>query len=161
VDCLRPVAEKVVIAGAGEAPRALADVAHLPDAPGVSGPLAGLLAAMRWAPWATWLVAACDMPNLSTEAVAWLLSTRALGVWATLPRLGRGRRGVEPLLAHYDFRARAILEDLADAGKRAPSLAAGHPKVITPVPPAALRAAWENVNTPADLGGKGVRNLKS
>jgi molybdopterin-guanine dinucleotide biosynthesis protein A len=106
---------------------------------------------MRWAPWATWLVAACDLPNVSREALEWLLSTCAPGIWATLPRLGRGRRGVEPLLAHYDFRARAILEDLAAAEKRAPSRAADHPKVLTPKPPAALRAAWENVNTPEDL----------
>ncbi|MCX5676003.1 MAG: molybdopterin-guanine dinucleotide biosynthesis protein B [Planctomycetota bacterium] len=150
VGCLRPVVEKVVIAGAGEVPRALADVAHLPDAPGVSGPLAGILAAMRWAPWATWLVAACDLPNLSPQAIAWLLETRTAGIWATLPRPAGGR-GVEPLLAHYDFRARAILEGLAAEGDFSPSRAADHPKVLTPRPPAALRAAWENVNTPADL----------
>jgi molybdopterin-guanine dinucleotide biosynthesis protein MobB len=150
VGCLRPVAEKVVIAGAGEVPRALADVAHLPDAPGVSGPLAGILAAMRWAPWATWLVAACDMPNVSREAMEWLLSTRLPGVWAALPRPAGGR-GVEPLLAHYDFRARAILEGLAAEGNFSPSRAADHPKVLTPRPPAALRAAWQNVNTPEDL----------
>lgn len=151
VGCLRPVVEKVVIAGAGEVPRALADTAHLPDAPGVGGPLAGILAAMRWAPWATWLVAACDMPNVSREALEWLLSTRVPGVWAALPRPAGGRRGVEPLLAHYDFRARAILEGLAAEGNFSPSRAAEHPKSLTPLPPAALRAAWENVNTPADL----------
>jgi len=150
VGCLRPVAEKAVIAGAGEVPRALADAAHLPDAPGVSGPLAGILAAMRWAPWATWLVAACDMPNISREALEWLLSTRRPGVWATLPRPAGGR-GVEPLLAHYDFRARVIMEDLAAEGELAPSAVAKHPKSLTPLPPAALRAAWENVNTSADL----------
>jgi len=150
VGCLRPVAEKVVIAGAGEVPRALADAAHLPDAPGVGGPLAGILAAMRWAPWATWLVAACDMPHVSREALEWLLSTRLPGVWAALPRPAGGR-GVEPLLAHYDFRALAILEDLAAEGNFSPSRAANHPKALTPTPPAALHRAWQNVNTPEDL----------
>ena len=156
VGCLRPVAEKVVIAGAGDVPRALADVAHLPDAPGVGGPLAGILAAMRWAPWATWLVAACDMPNVSREALEWLLSTRLPGVWATIPRLA-GRRGVEPLLAHYDFRERAILEGLAAEGNFSPSRAADHPKALTPTPPAALRPAWQNVNTPTDLAHRRKR----
>ena len=156
VGCLRPVAEKAVIAGAGEVPRALADVAHLPDALGVRGPLAGILAAMRWAPWATWLVAACDLPNLSPQAIAWLLETRTAGVWATLPRPAGGRV-VEPLLAHYDFRARAILEGLAAEGNFSPSRAADHPKVLTPTPPAALRAAWENVNTPEDLARRRSR----
>jgi molybdopterin-guanine dinucleotide biosynthesis protein A len=108
------------------------------------------MAAMRQAPWASHLVAACDLPDLTAEAVRWLLSTRSPGVWATLPRLP-GRTGVEPLLAHYDFRARTILEDLAAAGRFSPSLAAEHPKVISPEPPPALAPAWANVNTPEDL----------
>ena len=147
---LEIVAKRVAIVGEGALPRGLGGVTRLPDVPGLKGPLAGILAAMRWAPWATWLVAACDMPNVSREALAWLLATRRPGVWATLPR-GPGRRGVEPLLAHYDFRARGLLEDLAAAGKSAPSLLAGHPKVLARVVPAHLRAAWENVNTPEDL----------
>jgi len=111
---------------------------------------------MRWAPWATWLVAACDMPNVSREALEWLLSTRLPGVWATIPRLA-GRRGVEPLLAHYDFRERAILEGLAAEGNFSPSRAADHPKALTPTPPAALRPAWQNVNTPTDLAHRRKR----
>ena len=147
---LEKVAQEMVIVGAGDVPRALEKIVRLPDTPDLRGPLAGILAAMRWAPWATWLVAACDMPHVSPEAIAWLLSTRRPGVWATLPR-GPGRRGVEPLLAHYDFRARGLLEDLAAEGKSAPSLLAGHPKVLSPKPPADLRAAWQNVNTPGDM----------
>ena len=112
--------------------------------------MAGILAAMRWAPWASWLVAACDLPNLSAEALEWLLATRAAGVWATVPLLA-GARGVEPLLAHYDFRAGAILERLAADGRFAPSLVAEHPKVAAPTPPSHLARAWDNVNTPGDL----------
>jgi molybdopterin-guanine dinucleotide biosynthesis protein MobB len=151
VEVLRPAVERVVIAGAGDLPDALAGAMRLPDAPGIEGPMAGLLAAMRWAPWATWVASACDLPNLSAEAVGWLLSTRAPGVWATLPRLP-GKGGVEPLLAHYDFRARAILERLAAEGRFAPRLAAEHPKVATPAPPPPLANAWINVNTPKDAG---------
>ena len=150
VEALRPAVERIVIAGAGELPDALAGATRLPDAPDAEGPMAGILAAMRWAPWATWVAAACDLPNLSADAVGWLLSTRAPGVWASLPRLP-GKEGVEPLLAHYDFRARAILEGLAAEGRFALRLAAEHPKVATPTPPSHLAPAWKNVNTPDDL----------
>jgi len=151
---LAGLAERIAVVGAGNVPRALSGITRLADAPDAEGPLAGILAAMRWAPWASWLVVACDLPNLSREALEWLLSTRAPGVWAALPRLP-GRGGVEPLLAHYDFRARAILEEPAAEGKFAPSLLAGRAKVLAPAPPAGLAAAWENVNTPADLARAG------
>ncbi len=147
---LARVAERVVIVGAGAVPEALANTTRLPDAPGLAGPMAGILAAMRWAPRASWLVTACDLPDLGGKALAWLLATRRPGVWATLPRLAPGA-GVEPLLAHYDFRIRAAAEDQAAAGRPAPSLLANHPKVTCPTPPDALLAAWENVNTPSDL----------
>jgi glutamate dehydrogenase (NADP+)/cyclic pyranopterin phosphate synthase/molybdopterin-guanine dinucleotide biosynthesis protein A len=148
--CLARVAERVVIVGSGDIPEALREGARLPDAPDARGPMAGLLSAMRWAPQATWLVSACDLPKLSVRALKWLLSTRAPGVWATLPRLP-GREGVEPLLACYDFRARALLEEAAGEGRFSPSLLAGHRNVISPTPPDDLLAAWQNVNTPEDL----------
>jgi molybdopterin-guanine dinucleotide biosynthesis protein MobB len=150
VRLLRGPATRVVIVGAGEVPAPLADVERLPDVPDSEGPMAGLLAALRWAPHASWLVASCDLPRLSAEALAWLLATRAAGAWATLPRIP-GRPGVEPLLAHYDFRALALLEELAASGRHGPSRLEGHPKVISPEPPPELLPAWQNVNTPADL----------
>ena len=143
--------ERVVIAGEGRGPEALSGAVYLSDVPDAAGPMAGLLAAMRWAPHVSWLVAACDLPNLSQGALRWLLSTRAPGLWATLPRLPADK-GVEPLLAHYDLRARGVLEDLAARGRFSPSLLAEHPKVATPTPPAHLLSAWANANSPADLG---------
>ena len=168
-ELLAGATERVVIAGEGRVsevcPRPeplygqgtrsgsedLSDAVHLSDVPDAAGPMAGLLAAMRWAPHVSWLVAACDLPNLSAEALEWLLSTRSPGVWATLPRLPADK-GVEPLLAHYDLRARGVLEDLAAQGRFSPSLLAEHPKVATPTPPAHLLSAWTNANSPADLG---------
>lgn len=135
---------QVVIAGDGAIPASLAGYPQLPDVPGINGPVAGMLAAMRWAPEASWLVAACDMPDLSDEAVKWLLDTRAPGVWATLP-LVSGRP--EPLFAYYDPRAAALLESLVAEGAAAPRLLAGRPGVITPEPPSGIVAAWRNVNT--------------
>lgn len=153
--CLGEVCERVVVVGAGALPEGLTQAMCLPDVTDADGPASGLLAAMRWAPEVSWLVAACDLPDLSTEALRWLLATRAPGVWATLPRL-RGRENVEPLLAHYDFRARALFDDLLAGGRSAPSRLAGHPKVISPEPPEAVAAAWENVNTAKDLRRLGL-----
>jgi len=148
---LREVTGQTVLVGSGSVPPGLADCPRLPDAPGLAGPMAGILAAMRWAPHATWLVAACDLPWLSADALRWLLSTRAPGVWATLPMLP-GEAHPEPLLAHYDFRARQLLEELVGQDDFCPARIAGNPHVISPCPPSGLTQAWRNVNTEADLG---------
>ncbi len=150
VELLRPVCQRVVIVGTGKVPEGLADCVRLHDVPDADGPMAGLLAAMRWAPQASWLVAACDMPELSAAALDWLLSTRAPGIWATLPRLA-GSGGVEPLLAHYDFRCRPLLEQQAACGNFKLSGVAIHPKVVSLTVPSSLAAAWRNVNAQADL----------
>ncbi|OQX19045.1 MAG: molybdopterin-guanine dinucleotide biosynthesis protein B [Desulfobulbaceae bacterium A2] len=151
VERLRSQAEQVVLSGAGELPAGLAGCLRVPDLPGeVQGPLAGLLAVMRWNPWVSWLPLACDQPEAGTEALAWLLAQRRPGVWATLPSL-RGDGRVEPLLAHYDFRFLPLLEDLAASGSYRPGALAGRPQVATPVPPLALQDAWRNINRPAEL----------
>ena len=56
------------------------------------------------------------------------------------------------MLAHYDFRSRCFLEELADQGNFSLSAIAKRPKVISPEVPAELASAWRNINTPADLG---------
>lgn len=150
VALLRTAVERVAIVGDGRVPQGLSNVIRLSDVPDAEGPLAGILAAMRWAPHVSWLAAACDLPNLSAEALEWLLSTRSPGVWATLPRLPDDK-GVEPLLAHYDFRARGVLEGLAAARRFSLSALSEHPKISTPRPPANLLSAWANVNSPDDL----------
>jgi len=105
---------------------------------------------MRWAPQASWLLVACDLPQLTGEAVRWLLATRTPGRWATLPTLdGPGR--CEPLLAHYDFRCRVLLERQACDNVLSLSKIACHPKIsVMPVPPQ-LGRAWHNCNRPADV----------
>ena len=136
VDVMAPLCVRVVVLGDGELPDDLpGDVARLPDVPGVQGPMAGVLAAMRWAPCTSWLLAACDLPQLTDEAVRWLLATRTPGRWATLPRLEDSDR-CEPLLAHYDFRCRMLLERMACEGILGLSKLARYPEVATvPVPP--------------------------
>lgn len=146
---LQLVTGELVIAGTGVIPGTLAAVPRLPDVPGLSGPLAGLLAAMRWNPWSSWLVAACDLPDFTNETLQWLLATRKPGNWATIPQTGRNH--YEPLLAHYDFRARQFIEELAAGHELRLNRLTAFPSILTPEVPGRLLPGWRNVNTDADL----------
>ena len=145
VRTVEPYVQRTVLLGEAAVPESLEVLTRLPDSPGMVGPRAGMLAAMRWAPGVSWLFLACDMPLLSAEAVQWLLGSRRPGVWVILPRLAPGE-GVEPLFALYDSRARAMVEAC-----RRPSDLAGCPRVFMPVVPAVVAKAWRNVNTPQEL----------
>jgi len=149
VEAVRPHVEQVVLAGSGPVPDELRDLHRLPDPPGVAGPLAGVLAAMRWAPESAWVVAACDMPQISGEAVRWLLGKRRPGTWAVLPRSGEGR--IEPLLAVYEPQARFQLEGQVSAGRWGLRHLAENPRIACPTLPAELAGAWMNVNTPEEI----------
>ncbi len=151
VEVMDQLTPRVIIAGTGTLPESVSDRDRLLDVPNVRGPMAGILAALRWSPRSTWLVTACDLPLLSLSALEWLLSTRAPGVWATLPQLRGPDDGIEPLLAHYDFRSRLPLEDLASEGEFSLSRLGTHPKIMTPSPPSSLVTAWQDVNTPTEL----------
>jgi molybdopterin-guanine dinucleotide biosynthesis protein MobB len=147
VATLQPFVGQVVLLGGGEVPPSLRALPVLPDAPGKHGPLAGMLAALRWSPHVSWLFTACDLPRISPAAVAWLIGQRGPGISAILPRLPDAQ-GVEPLFALYEFRARLLLE-----ASLAPSDLARLPGVITPHPPPEINGAWANMNTPVDLAG--------
>lgn len=156
IKLLEQVSESVVIAGAGEVPEEMSSFTRLADVPDAKGPISGVLAAMRWAPRASWLVAACDLPDLSSDALDWLVSTRGPGIWATLPRL-KGSCGLEPLLGHYDFRAGTLLQQNVINGNFRPAAIASHPKVITPEVPDHLGAAWRNVNLAVNLKSETIK----
>jgi len=148
-EAIRPHVEKVVLAGSGPVPDELRNLTRLPDPPGVAGPLAGLLSAMRWAPESAWVVAACDMPRISGEAVRWLLEQRRVETWAVLPRSRSGR--IEPLLAVYEPQSRPLLEAQVVAGRWGPRHIAENERVVCPTPPTELNGAWTNVNTPEEM----------
>jgi molybdopterin-guanine dinucleotide biosynthesis protein A len=150
IDQLSKVCSDIVICGRGEIPQTLPQYVQLPDPRDVKGPMAGILACMRWLPNANWLVAACDLPNLSTEALNWLLSQRTPGRWAVVPQLA-GSPGLEPLLAYYDGRCRCLFEALAAQKNYCPLPVAEHARVLTPTVPHALADAWKNANTPEAL----------
>jgi molybdopterin-guanine dinucleotide biosynthesis protein A len=149
VAAMRQHVECVVLIGSGSVPTPLAEMLQLPDVPHVAGPMAGVLAAMRRDPAAAWMVAACDMPEISGDAILWLLSQRGEDVLAVMPRSREGR--VEPLLAVYEPWARPLLEERAAAGRWGLRHLAGDPRVRCPKPPAELMAAWSDVNTPQEL----------
>ncbi len=147
---LRARCQRCFVVGAGLLPPSLAEAPRLPDVPEAQGPLAGLLAALRWAPRAAWLALACDLPEMSEAALDWLLEQRAPGRWAVLPRLP-GSPGVEPLGACYEPHALPLLERLAAGGRFGLGPLATQDGVTCPEPPAALAGAWTNVNEPAAL----------
>ncbi|MCK6457556.1 MAG: molybdenum cofactor guanylyltransferase [Phycisphaerae bacterium] len=151
VDALTPHVAHVVLLG--DAPGASADVgrAALRDADGVRGPLAGILAAMRSEPAAAWLIASCDLPLVTSDAIAWLLSQRDSSSAAIMPRTADGR--IEPLLALYEPASREVFESMAALGEFGVQRVAERVRVrICPIPPALLHC-WRNVNTPDDLAG--------
>lgn len=143
---LAEVCDQVVVVGSGEVEEC--PWPRLPDVPGVSGPLAGLLAVRRWQPWATLLVTACDLPDLSVAALGWLLDQRAPGAWAVIPTVGSH---YEPLLALYDLRIRPALETMARRQELRMSGLVGAEGVRVVSPPAELRGAWRNVNSPDEI----------
>jgi molybdopterin-guanine dinucleotide biosynthesis protein MobB len=134
-------------AAEGASPGARPGVPRVPDAPGLRGPLAGILAAARWER-VGWTIAACDLPRLDADAVAWLLAQRRPGRWVVLPRVdGVG----QPLLAVYEPQALALLERIAAAEGAGPSRLEGLPHVAMPEPPPELADRWRGVNTPEEL----------
>ena len=150
VEIVSPLVDGLVVSGVGRLPDKLADIVRLPDIPAVAGPLTGVVAASRWQPMVSWLLVACDMPHITTEALRWLLAGRHAGCWGRVPRL-KERNRAEPLLAWYDFRAGQIFEEqLYEKNLRIGDVAT-HPKIDTPQIPEALRDSWININTPEQL----------
>lgn len=150
VTILRPRVEEVVIAGSGHLPASLAGVLRVDDVPDLGGPLAGILAAFRRYPEVSWLVAACDQPDIEDAALQWLLACRRPGVLAVMSDLEADGR-IEPLLAYYDRMCRPFLEEMALGGHRRMSRLGEVEGVMTPQPPYLLRSSWRNVNTPQEV----------
>lgn len=154
---LSEIADEAVLLGAGLLPLTMTELKKLSDISGVHGPLAGMLSAFRWAPDRTWIISAVDMPLMRKEAWQWLLEQRKPGVWAVLPRV-KGKRNVEPTGAVYEPMIFDYVESIAESGVSSLQKITEHPKVISPVIPDHLVAAWKNINTLKEWND--VRNLK-
>jgi len=146
---LRSTECEPILLGSGPLPESMAGRTTLPDSPGFAGPMAGLITASRWAPDSAWIIYAVDMPGITPEAFAWLISMRRPGVWAVLPKLP-GNQGVEPLFACYEPMIFPYIESLAQKGRLGLHEVAEHSKAITPQIPDRLVPAFININTPQE-----------
>lgn len=152
VAMLSPMVDEVVLAGTGNIPPALAHLTRIHDAADVQGPLAGILAALRARPEASWIILACDMPALNKEALNWLLAEARLAELAILPRLDKAdKTRVEPLFAWYSGKCLPHLEQMAASGNWRINQLRHIQGVRTPLPPPHLHFAWSNINTPEQL----------
>lgn len=150
VESLRPFVEEVVVAGKGGLPSGLSGITRTVDAPGGRGPLGGIVGAMRYNPFVSWLIVACDMPAITGAAVRWLLAGRRCGCWGRVPQLPENDY-CEPLLAWYDGRAIGIFEEQLFTKNFKVGAQANHFKFDNPLIPDNLRSSWQNINTPEQL----------
>lgn len=120
----------------------------LPDPLLHHGPLAGLQAALTHTTSAWNLVVACDMPNLTTTFLTYLLETaQARNPDVLLPQDLQGRP--EPLCAVYHQRCREAIQSALAQGIHKMTEAFGRLRVVSlPIQDPNLFA---NLNTPADL----------
>ena len=148
VAALGEVVDEVVLLGGGPVAASLSKLERRLDAAGVRGPLAGILGGLAAADGRALLVAACDQPLLSAEALRWLLARRRPGAIAVLARIAAD--GIEPLPGIYEPAAVGALTELARAGGSLQPLGR-RDDVVVAAPPLELASAWTSVDRPESL----------
>jgi molybdenum cofactor guanylyltransferase len=117
-------------------------------APGLEGPAAGILSALRAHPAAAWLVLACDLPFLDAGTLQHLIARRDPTRVATAFRSSHDGLP-EPLCAIYEPAALAGLEAFVAGGRNCPRkflIQSGALLLDQP-----RSEALDNVNTPTEL----------
>ena len=112
------------------------------------GPVAGILSALQEHPHADWLIVACDLPNIDTETLRFLLENAAPD--EPLTAYKSSYDGLpEPLCALYRSGAAAIVADFVDQGIVCPRkiLIRSDARLLEQPDPRSL----DNINTPEDL----------
>ncbi len=145
VEVMATVSDEVVLVGSGPITESARALPRLEDAPGLRGPLAGLVSASLLG--GPFVVAPCDAAALRSEALQWLCEQRSDAACAVIPHVAGH---TQPLIALYEGRAHPILKAHA-AQRLAPRWLAERKDVLSPTPPVALADAWLNVNTPEEL----------
>ena len=117
------------------------------------GPVAGILSAMDSNAEVSWLVLACDLPNVDAATIAFLLENLSPDHPATAYRSTHDDLP-EPLCAIYRPEAREVIDSFVEQGMNCPRkiLIKSDTRLLVQPNPAALH----NINTPEDLAGTGI-----
>ena len=117
------------------------------------GPIAGILSAMDEYPEVSWLVLACDLPNIDDATIACLLDQVSPAHEATAFRSVHDDLP-EPLCAIYRPESRVIIDRFIQDGTNCPRkiLINARTHLLQQPNPGALH----NVNSPEDLLGTGI-----
>ena len=117
------------------------------------GPLAGILSAMDYAGDVSWLVVACDLPNVDAQTIAFLLEQRS-NAHPFTAYVSSSDSLPEPLCAIYRPESRRIIESFVAEGIICPRkiMIRSDTCLLTQPNPVAL----DNVNTPEDLARTGL-----
>ena len=146
-DALKECCDEVFLLGTGPLPGALSASPRIADAPSLSGPLAGLISASRFAPNADWFIMAVDMPNITTDYIKNLIDKRRAGerfIGASNPN---GK--TEPLCAVYSSQLLSAIDSGFDGEL---SIRVVLEKLGIKGDPSLYDAALlKNVNSPGDL----------
>jgi molybdopterin-guanine dinucleotide biosynthesis protein A len=118
------------------------------------GPAAGILSALESDASVSWLVLACDLPNLDDDTIAALIAAHT-GEHPFTAYKSSHDGLPEPLCAIYSPDSRPIVEAYVADGLVCPRkmLIRSNTLLLEQSNPTSL----ENMNTPADLEGTGVR----
>lgn len=118
------------------------------------GPMAGILSALEQQPDVSWLVLACDLPNVDDATVEFLLQNRSVEMPFTAFRSAYDDLP-EPLCAIYRPECRVIVEQFVQDGIVCPRkmLIRSATHLLRQPDPSAL----DNVNTPDDLVRAGMK----
>jgi molybdopterin-guanine dinucleotide biosynthesis protein A len=118
------------------------------------GPIAGILSALERHQDVSWLVLACDLPNVDDKTIDFLLRNRAADRPFTAFRSSYDDLP-EPLCAIYRPESRAIIEEFLRDGSVCPRkmLMRSATHLLQQPDPSAL----DNVNTPDDLVRAGMK----
>ena len=117
-------------------------------APGVEGPAAGILSALRAHPQSAWLVLACDLPFLDAGTLQHLIARRDPTRTATAFRSSHDGLP-EPPCAIYEPAARSALEAFVAGGRICPRKFLIQSDALLLDQPRA--ESLDNVNTPTEL----------
>jgi molybdenum cofactor guanylyltransferase len=118
------------------------------------GPVAGILSAMDSDSRASWLVLACDLPNVDDDTIAELVAAYTQGGQPFAAYRSSHDGLPEPLCAIYSPDSRALIEGFVAEGMTCPRkmLIRSDTLLLDQSNPMSL----DNMNTPEDLEGTGV-----